>query len=127
MDGYCLATSKRISSGSRELIGEDPDIDVVREMPATEAPVDDPFMDLMTEVLGMHDPTAMAVPCLVTSYTDATHWRKLGMKCYGFSPLKLPQGASYTQLLHGHDERIPIEGFRFGLKVLFEFVTRLVT
>jgi acetylornithine deacetylase/succinyl-diaminopimelate desuccinylase-like protein len=49
------------------------------------------------------------------------------MKCYGFSPLKLPQDASFQSLLHGHDERIPIEGFHFGLKVLFELVTKLVT
>ena len=30
------------------------------------------------------------------------------------------------QLIQGHDERIPIEDFRFGLKVLLELVPKLV-
>ena len=48
------------------------------------------------------------------------------MNCYGFSPLLLPKDVSFVHLVHGHDERIPVEGFRFGLRVLFELVAKLV-
>ena len=110
----------------RALIGEEPEIEVLREMPPTEAPVEDSMMAIIREVIGKHDPAGFTVPYLITGYTDAAHWKRLGMKCYGFSPLKLPKDANFTQLLHGHDERIPVEGFRFGLQVLFECVAKLV-
>ncbi|MGD9322027.1 MAG: M20/M25/M40 family metallo-hydrolase, partial [Desulfobacteraceae bacterium] len=111
----------------RTLIGDEAEIEVFREVAAAEAPAGDPIVDLMDEIISRQDPGALVAPYLVTGSTDATHWKKLGMKCYGFSPVKLPQDASFTSLFHGHDERIPIEGFRFGLKVLFELVTKLVT
>jgi acetylornithine deacetylase/succinyl-diaminopimelate desuccinylase-like protein len=111
----------------RALIGDEAEIEVMREMTPTESPVQDPIMDLISEVIASHDPAGLVAPYLVTGITDATHWKRLGIKCYGFSPVKLPEEASFTNLFHGHDERITIEGFRFGLKVLFELVTKLVT
>jgi acetylornithine deacetylase/succinyl-diaminopimelate desuccinylase-like protein len=111
----------------RTLIGEEPEIEVLQEMASAESPVDDRIMELIEEVIKKYDPGAFTVPYLTTGYTDATHWEKLGMKCYGFSPLYLPNDVSFMHLLHGHDERIPIEGFRFGLRALFELVTKLVT
>ena len=111
----------------RTLIGEEPEIEMLREMAPTEAPVDDRIMQLIKEVINENDPGAFTVPYLITGYTDATHWKRLGMKCYGFSPLKLPKDVSFMHMLHGHDERIPTEGFRFGLRVLFELVAKLVT
>lgn len=110
----------------RTLIGEEPEIEVVREMAPTQAPVDDRIMDLMKDAIRKHDPSASTAPYLSTGYTDAAHWEKLGMKCYGFSPLLLPKDVSFVHLVHGHDERIPVEGFRFGLRVLFELVAKLV-
>jgi hypothetical protein len=29
---------------------------------------------------------------------------------------------SYTRLYHGHDERVPTDGFAWGLRVLFDLV-----
>jgi hypothetical protein len=29
-------------------------------------------------------------------------------------------------MFHGNDERIPVDGFRWGLRVLFDFVATLV-
>jgi acetylornithine deacetylase/succinyl-diaminopimelate desuccinylase-like protein len=111
----------------RALIGERPKIEVLQERPPTEAPVDDRIMEFIRQVIHKYDPEAVTAPCLITGYTDAAHWQKLGLKCYGFSPLLLPKDVSFMHLLHGHDERIPIEGFRFGLRVLFDLVVRLVT
>ncbi len=111
----------------RTLIGDEAEIEVFREIAPAEAPSGDPIVDIIDEIISRQDPGALVTPYLVTGSTDATHWKRLGMKCYGFSPVKLPQDASFTSLFHGHDERIPVEGFRFGLKVLFELVTKLVT
>ena len=46
----------------------------------------------------------------------------LGITGYGFSPVKLPADLDFFALFHGVDERIPIDGLRFGVKVLNEFL-----
>lgn len=109
----------------RKVIGDEPELEIMHELTPTEAPADDPIMEVFEEVIQQHDPGAVVVPNLVTGFTDATHWKKLGIKCYGFSPLKLPPDLSFKSIFHGHDERIPLEGFRFGLRALFEAVEKL--
>ena len=46
------------------------------------------------------------------------------MKWYGFAPVKLPPALKFADLFHGTDERIPIEGLRWGAETLAEVVTR---
>jgi acetylornithine deacetylase/succinyl-diaminopimelate desuccinylase-like protein len=128
VDGRLLPgfTSDDFVKEVRALIGDEPEIEVIHELTPTEAPADDPIMEVMREVIGRRDPGAVVLPNLVTGFTDATHWKKLGMKCYGFSPLKLPADLSFKNMFHGHDERIPLDGFRFGLETLFEVVAKVV-
>ena len=109
----------------RAAIGPEPEIEVMRELTPTEAPADDPIFSLFAQAITRLDPGAVVVPNLVTGFTDATHWKKLGMKCYGFSPLRLPADMAFKSLFHGHDERIPLAGFKFGLEALFEVVCRV--
>jgi acetylornithine deacetylase/succinyl-diaminopimelate desuccinylase-like protein len=109
----------------RHLIGKEPGVEVMRELTPTQAPADDPIMAVIRDVILRHDPGSIPIPYLLTGFSDATHWKKLGMKCYGFSPIKLPAGISLQNLAHAHDERIPLEGFRFGLKALFEVVEKM--
>ncbi len=45
-----------------------------------------------------------------------------GATCYGFSPVKMPKGMSFTALYHAHDERIPVDGFAWGLRILVDLV-----
>ncbi len=47
--------------------------------------------------------------------TDAKHFTKLGMRSYGFAPLRLPEDLDFTALFHGGvDERVPVESLEFG-------------
>jgi hypothetical protein len=48
------------------------------------------------------------------------------MKCYGFSPLRMPVDLKFKDLVHGHDERVPINGIAFGLRALFDALYWLV-
>jgi acetylornithine deacetylase/succinyl-diaminopimelate desuccinylase-like protein len=50
--------------------------------------------------------------------TDAKSFERLGMRCFGFSPLRLPADLDFAALFHGVDERVPVEGLRFGVRVL---------
>ncbi len=78
------------------------------------------FYRHLTQTLIRHDPQAVPVPYLIPGFTDSAHYRKLGIKCYGFVPLKLPRDMNFSEMFHGHNERVPVEGLMFGVKVLWD-------
>jgi acetylornithine deacetylase/succinyl-diaminopimelate desuccinylase-like protein len=47
---------------------------------------------------------------------------ELGIIGYGFSPLKLPKELDFFALFHGVDERVPVDGLKFGARVFYEFL-----
>jgi len=108
------------------LIGPGYAITIDRELKAVEGDPDDPIVDRIRAVLSRHDPEGIVVPTMIPGFTDAKAYDQLGMKCWGFSPVRLPPDLKFAQMFHGHNERIPVEGFHFGVRVLFELVTDLV-
>jgi acetylornithine deacetylase/succinyl-diaminopimelate desuccinylase-like protein len=46
----------------------------------------------------------------------------LGIRCFGFSPLRLPPELDFAALFHGVDERVPIDSLKFGTDVLAHFL-----
>lgn len=108
----------------RDLIGPGYDLEVLSQQMPTECSADTPLFRLLKEVLEERDPGSEAIPYLVSGFTDASSYRRLGIKTYGFSPVKFPPGLSFSKLLHGHDERIPVEGLSWGLETFFEAVRR---
>jgi len=71
-----------------------------------------------------HDPDAIPVPAMAPFGTDAKHLEPLGIPVYGFSPLRQPAGETYLDRYHGIDERVSLEGLRWGLPVLYDAVRR---
>jgi acetylornithine deacetylase/succinyl-diaminopimelate desuccinylase-like protein len=84
--------------------------------------VDSPWFDAMAAPLRAEDPEAGVVPYCLGGGTDAKAFSRLGIDCYGFAPLWLPEGFPYREMAHGVDERVPIEGLRFGTRVLRRFL-----
>ena len=62
----------------------------------------------------------------VPGFTDAKYFSKTGAKCFGFSPTMFGAEEKFADLFHGHDERIPVEGFKKGLEILLDTVHELV-
>jgi len=56
--------------------------------------------------------------------TDNKALSDLGIVGYGFSPLRLPPDLDFMALFHGVDERVPIEGLKFGVRVLADFLEK---
>ncbi len=108
-----------------ELCGEDVSIDYVSNQPAWETPYDGPLVDAMTRSLLAEDPDALVAPFLMSGGTDAKHFRNLGMRSYGFTPLRLPDDLDFTALFHGVDERVPVDALRFGARVLDRFLDQI--
>lgn len=109
----------------REVLGEGYAFEVLFEMPALSGSPNDPVLALMERALRRQDPDAIVAPTMVPGFTDAKHYSRLGVRCFGFSPVRIPEGFPFLDLMHGHDERIPVDGFRFGLRVLFDLVVDL--
>ncbi|MCU1276950.1 MAG: Acetylornithine deacetylase, partial [bacterium] len=82
-----------------------------------------PLWDTIVATLKQHDPEGVAVPYLAPGFTDAKSWSRLGTRCYGFVPLRLPDdGVKFVDLFHGHDERIPVDGLKWGVAVIYDVV-----
>jgi acetylornithine deacetylase/succinyl-diaminopimelate desuccinylase-like protein len=88
-----------------------------------EAPYDAPVMASMTRALLAEDPGSVVVPYCMTGGTDAKQFARLGMTCYGFTPLVLPEGYDYYAMFHGTDERIPLSALDAGVRIMERFLT----
>jgi acetylornithine deacetylase/succinyl-diaminopimelate desuccinylase-like protein len=62
------------------------------------------------------------VPYMLSGGTDAKHFATLGIRCFGFAPLKLPPDLDFAALFHGVDERVPVDALTFGAQVLEQFL-----
>ncbi len=76
----------------------------------------------MASVLRAEDPQALTVPYMISGGTDAKALSGLEIDCYGFSPLQMPANLDYWRLFHGVDERVPVDGLKFGVRTLDRFM-----
>ncbi len=114
--------SEALLAEVRELVGDEIEIDYVQRQPAVETTFDGPLVEAMAAALRAEDPGARPVPYMLSGGTDAKAFSKLGMRCFGFSPLRLPADLNFAALFHGIDERVPVEGLKFGVRVLDRFL-----
>lgn len=100
-------------------------VEVEREMPPTTVSADTEMFRVIAETVARHDPGGIAVPYLIPGYTDAVWLSRLGVKTYGFSPVWLSPDVPFSKLFHGHDERVPLDGFAWGVRCLFDVVGQM--
>ncbi|WP_214103040.1 M20/M25/M40 family metallo-hydrolase [Acrocarpospora catenulata] len=84
---------------------------------APSAPAEGIFHELGA-ALRAEDPAAIPVPYVMSGGTDAKSFARLGIRGYGFAPLELPPSLDYFAMFHGVDERVPVAGLDFGVRVL---------
>ncbi|MEU3624593.1 hypothetical protein BS329_36190 [Amycolatopsis coloradensis] len=76
------------------------------------------FYDTMAEILTKADAGATPLPMVSPASTDARLFAQLGIRCYGWLPLRLPAGVDYRGMLHTANERVPVEALEFGTTCL---------
>ena len=91
---------------------------------ALETTFDGILPEAMTAALLAEDPGARAVPYCMPAGTDGKAFSRLGIRCFGFAPLRLPADADFFGMFHGVDERVPVDALRFGVRVLDGFLDR---
>jgi acetylornithine deacetylase/succinyl-diaminopimelate desuccinylase-like protein len=105
-----------------ELVGEGIEIDFLSKQHAVETPYSGDVVTAINRSILAEDPDATVVPYLMPGGTDGKHWAKLGIRCYGFAPLRLPPDLDFTGLFHGVDERVPVDALEFGARVFDRFL-----
>jgi acetylornithine deacetylase/succinyl-diaminopimelate desuccinylase-like protein len=100
-----------------EIAGDGIEIEWVWQ-PPLEVPFEGPLVDAMVAALTAEDAGAHAVPYMLSGGTDNKVFAQLGINGYGFAPLRLPPDLDFTSLFHGVDERVPVDGLTFGVRVL---------
>jgi acetylornithine deacetylase/succinyl-diaminopimelate desuccinylase-like protein len=91
---------------------------------ALQTSFDGDLVAAMTAALLAEDPDAQVVPYCLSGGTDAKSFSRLGIRCFGFTPLRLPDGLDFSGMFHGVDERVPVEALSFGVRVLDRFIDR---
>jgi acetylornithine deacetylase/succinyl-diaminopimelate desuccinylase-like protein len=105
-----------------ELIGPNVSRERIRDLPSYETSFDGDLVDAMNAALLAVDPEARIVPYMLSAGTDAKAFKRLGIRCFGFIPLRLPPDLDFAALFHGVDERVPVDALKFGTQVLEHFL-----
>lgn len=92
------------------LIGPDVTREWVSDLPSYETTFDGDLVAAMNAAVLAVDPDGRTVPYMLSGGTDAKAFARLGIRCFGFSPLRLPPDLDFTSLFHGVDERVPSMG-----------------
>ncbi|WP_394551861.1 M20/M25/M40 family metallo-hydrolase [Agromyces sp. MMS24-JH15] len=101
-----------------ELIGDDVEIEVVHRDVGLESPTSGALVDAVRSTLAAHDPGAPVFPYLLSGGTDDKSLSRLGIRGYGFAPLRLTDDLDFPSMFHGVDERVPLDALAFGRRVL---------
>jgi acetylornithine deacetylase/succinyl-diaminopimelate desuccinylase-like protein len=130
LDGRILPGEFAAGDFIRELnkhLGEAAELEILLEgAQVHEERIAEPqFGGLYQSIVGIlreRDPQAVPLPMVSAASTDARLFSQLGIRCYGWIPLRLPAGSPIRGLLHSPDERVPVDAVEFGTQCLTELL-----
>ncbi|GII94747.1 M20/M25/M40 family metallo-hydrolase [Sinosporangium siamense] len=105
-----------------ELLGPNVAREFVYHDIAVETSFEGPLVRAMAASLEAEDPGGRAVPYTLSGGTDLKAFSRLGIRGFGFAPLKLPADLDFSGMFHGVDERVPVDSLKFGVRVLDRFL-----
>jgi acetylornithine deacetylase/succinyl-diaminopimelate desuccinylase-like protein len=107
-----------------DLIGDNVRYEILTYNPSVETQFSGALVEAMQVCLQAEDEGARAVPYLFSGGTDGKAWQSVGIRCFGFAPLRLPPDLDFMGMFHGVDERVPTDSLEFGARVLDRFLDR---
>jgi acetylornithine deacetylase/succinyl-diaminopimelate desuccinylase-like protein len=105
-----------------ELVGDRVRIELVTKDTGLENPTSGELVDAIGASLARHDPGVPVLPYLMPAGTDNKALSLLGIRGYGFAPLRLSAELDFPALFHGIDERVPLDALGFGRAVLADLL-----
>jgi acetylornithine deacetylase/succinyl-diaminopimelate desuccinylase-like protein len=110
----------------REIVGPEPALEVIKAAPPAEASPDTPLFRLIKSRTEAADPGARAIAWMLPGATDSKFYAQVGATCYGFAPVRLNAKIPFGSLYHGNDERMPIDGLLWGLRLYCDVVLTFI-
>jgi len=112
-----------VSAELRALSPVDVELEVVRFDPGPPA-ADMTLFETLGDILRELDQSARPVPLLLPGVSDGRFFARLGIQTYGFLPMQLPEEMRFMELVHGENERIPVEALEFGTVAIRRLLDR---
>lgn len=106
----------------QRIVGDEIEIVVMHRDIGLENPFEGALVEAMVGALHAHDPGAPVLPYLLSGGTDNKALATLGIRGYGFAPLRLPAELDFPAMFHGVDERVPLDALVFGRQVLTDLL-----
>lgn len=120
LPGY---TSEQFINELNNILGRKVEFQIISNISGPEK-VNMGLFDILSQILRDGDTEAIPIPFVLSGVTDARYFSKLGIQTYGFTPMVLPRDIDFSSLIHGANERIPVEGLKFGANSIFELIKR---
>jgi len=105
-----------------ELLGPNVSRETVHGDIALETEWGGALVEAMKASITKEDPQGKPIPYCLFGGTDDKSFSLLGIRGFGFSPLRLTPDLDFAGMFHGVDERVPLEGLKFGTRVLDTFL-----
>jgi len=99
-------------------------IEILLSRTAAAAPSNLEALQVIIDYAKTHDPGAAVLFPVGSGFTDCHFFRAKGMPCLGFTPQR--STPSSEGLVHGVDERMPVERLTSAIRAMHEIVSRLV-
>jgi acetylornithine deacetylase/succinyl-diaminopimelate desuccinylase-like protein len=92
------------------------------------SPLDSPLMEHIREFVRREDPDAEIAPFVMPGFTDSRWFREAFPECvaYGFFPMRKMDMFEAAPLVHGKDERIPIEDLGLAARFFAELAPKVL-
>jgi acetylornithine deacetylase/succinyl-diaminopimelate desuccinylase-like protein len=102
----------------RERVGDDYGIEFDETVTGNRSPLETPLMDTIRGFVEREDPGAVVTPVVLPGFSDSRWFRDAFPDCvaYGFFPQRTMDLFEAFPLIHGADERIPVEDLGFAAR-----------
>jgi acetylornithine deacetylase/succinyl-diaminopimelate desuccinylase-like protein len=126
LDGRMLPGQSPVSFRDeiKELLDVECDIAFGTERSDSQADPDMGLFHLLASAVRTMDPGAIPIPYMTPAITDARWFSRLGITCYGFTPMRLPADFAFETTIHGANERIPVAALRPGANAYLDVFQR---
>ena len=84
---------------------------------------DTDFYNVLSEELKSEVSSAVVFPFMTIGGTDSQFFQTKGVNCYGLIPILVTEDDIHT--MHGIDERISIDNFMLGSKIVYNTIKRV--
>jgi acetylornithine deacetylase/succinyl-diaminopimelate desuccinylase-like protein len=112
-----------------ELIGENGyELTFAETVVGNASPVESPLMEHIREFVEREDPGAVLAPFTMPGFTDSRWFREAFPECvaYGFFPQRTMDMFEAAPLIHGKDERIPVEDLDLATRFFRELAPKVL-